>query len=100
NSPLFFTSPKPISKILSRLVVILNAALSLRRCRTWRSTLFSLVSEAFSIDSENLFFKKLTTDHCSEFPNLIDRIRLKHKRKQLLVKMMEINKSMAMNKYT
>ena len=62
----------------------------------------SLVSEAFSIDSENLLFNKLASEHGSDFPNLIDRTRYNRRRKQLLVKTMALNKSMAseMNKYT
>jgi hypothetical protein len=43
----------------------------------------SVTMEALSIDSENLFFKKIETDYSKKFPNLIDRSRFNRRRKQL-----------------
>ena len=43
----------------------------------------SVTMEALSIDSENLFFKKLKTDYSSSFKNLIDRTRFNRRRKKL-----------------
>jgi hypothetical protein len=43
----------------------------------------SLCSEALSIDSENLFWKKLSTEYCQDFPNLIDRSNYNKRRRRL-----------------
>ena len=44
----------------------------------------SCCMEAWSIDSENLFWVKLKTDYANAFPNLIDRTRFNRHRKRLI----------------
>lgn len=43
----------------------------------------SLCSEALSIDSENLFWKKLSTEYILDFPHLIDRSNYNKRRRRL-----------------
>jgi hypothetical protein len=43
----------------------------------------SITMESLSIDSENLFWKKIQNDFKKEFPNLIDRTRFNRRRKLL-----------------
>lgn len=46
----------------------------------------SITMEILSIDSENLFWKKIESEYKNDFPNLIDRTRFNRRRKQLTMR--------------
>lgn len=51
----------------------------------------SILCESIGIDSENYLFGKLKSDHFQDFPNLISRSRFNRRRKQLGLKISELN---------
>ena len=55
----------------------------------------SLSAECLSIDSENLLFKKLTSEYSDHFPDLIERSRYNRRRRHLTDYIELVRKSLA-----
>lgn len=55
----------------------------------------NLTSEYMSIDSENLFFKKLKSCHADDFPRLIDRTQFNRRKKHLFYYLDKIRLALA-----
>lgn len=55
----------------------------------------SITAECLSIDSENLLFKKLTSEYSDHFPDLIERSRYNRRRRHLVDYIEIVRKSLA-----